>query len=63
MALTACPDCQKEVSTEAFVCPHCGRPTGRQAQVQKKIFLRGIVLWLVLIVLFVVIWQFLNPGT
>ena len=26
MALTQCPSCSKEVSTEAFFCPHCGHP-------------------------------------
>lgn len=28
MPLTTCPDCGREVSTAAPVCPHCGRPTG-----------------------------------
>jgi len=26
MALIKCPDCGKDVSTEAATCPHCGRP-------------------------------------
>jgi len=26
MALTACRECEKEVSTEAKTCPHCGAP-------------------------------------
>jgi len=26
MALIACPDCTGQVSDQAFVCPHCGRP-------------------------------------
>lgn len=26
MALTKCPECNKEVSTEANSCPHCGKP-------------------------------------
>ena len=26
MALVQCPDCSKEISTEANACPHCGRP-------------------------------------
>ncbi len=31
MALVACPDCGHDVSTEAPVCPNCGRPwPGRQ---------------------------------
>lgn len=27
MPLTTCPDCQREISTLAPSCPHCGRPT------------------------------------
>lgn len=26
MALIACPDCHREISTEAVACPQCGRP-------------------------------------
>jgi len=26
MPLTTCPDCHREVSTEALACPGCGRP-------------------------------------
>lgn len=26
MALTKCPDCERDVSTEAWACPGCGRP-------------------------------------
>jgi TM2 domain-containing membrane protein YozV len=26
MALTTCPDCQRQISTEASTCPGCGRP-------------------------------------
>lgn len=26
MSLIQCPDCSKEVSTDAKSCPHCGRP-------------------------------------
>ena len=27
MPLTECPDCSNSISTEAYVCPKCGRPT------------------------------------
>ncbi len=27
MALIECPDCSKEISSEARICIHCGRPT------------------------------------
>lgn len=60
MPLFACPDCQKDLSTEAFVCPHCGRPTGKQAALQKKYFLRVLLTWFALIVVFLVIWQLLD---
>jgi len=26
MALITCPDCKKEISSEAESCPNCGRP-------------------------------------
>jgi predicted amidophosphoribosyltransferase len=26
MSLMTCPDCTKEISTDARACPHCGRP-------------------------------------
>ena len=26
MALVQCPDCEKQVSTSAVACPHCGAP-------------------------------------
>ncbi len=26
MALIKCPECEKDVSTEAVTCPHCGYP-------------------------------------
>lgn len=28
MALTACPECQKQVSSAASACPGCGHPMG-----------------------------------
>ncbi len=40
MALTTCPDCNSEVSTDATACPKCGRPTqkavGANAQSQRS---------------------------
>lgn len=34
MALVACPECKREISSEAPACPHCGKP---QPEVQKAI--------------------------
>lgn len=31
MTLVPCPECQKDVSTGAAACPHCGRPQQRAA--------------------------------
>ncbi len=28
MALIKCSECGKEISSEAKVCPHCGKPIG-----------------------------------
>lgn len=35
MPLTPCPDCGKDVSSEAPACPHCGRPN-KQAAARAK---------------------------
>jgi len=57
MALVNCPDCGNEISTEAYVCPKCGRPTGRRPKLPLK---RFAILWLVLIIVFYVIWTLLS---
>ena len=31
MALVRCPECQKDVSTRATACPHCGCPLNESA--------------------------------
>ena len=31
MALIKCPDCNKEVSSSATVCPNCGYPIAEQS--------------------------------
>lgn len=31
MAIIACPDCQKEISSRAPACPHCGCPANAAA--------------------------------
>ncbi len=45
MPLVPCPDCQHELSSEAYVCTHCGRPTEKQQREQKKLQ-RGLRIWL-----------------
>lgn len=59
MALTPCPDCGGEMSTEALVCPKCGRPN---KAIQKRFGKRVLVLWVLLIVAFLGVWQLLNRG-
>jgi predicted amidophosphoribosyltransferase len=58
--LIQCPDCQSEISTEAFVCPKCGRPTAKRQQLAKKQLKKVVVLWLLLVIAFLAIWRFLN---
>lgn len=45
MALIACPECQREISDEALMCPQCGYPLAEtkldQAMVQMKVELLG----------------------
>ena len=57
MSLVRCPDCGNEISTEAYVCPKCGRPTGKRPKYQIKRFATH---WMVLIVAFWAIWTFLS---
>ena len=59
MALTPCPDCGGEMSTEAYVCPKCGRPN---KALQKRLGRRVAIVWVVLIAAFLGIWHFLNTG-
>ncbi len=33
MSLIDCPECQKEVSSSAFACPHCGYPLGGKLKI------------------------------
>jgi hypothetical protein len=56
VALVACPDCKGEVSSEAWACPKCGKPI----RVRKNLR-NAIIMWGLLIVMFLVIWQFLGP--
>lgn len=44
MALTSCPECQKEVSDSAAQCPHCGfNLANRRQDEQRSKNLRGLV--------------------
>lgn len=61
MALTECPDCGNGISTDAYVCPKCGRPTGRKPPPVFNLK-RTVILWAVLVVAFLLIWQFLGDG-
>ena len=60
MALTTCPDCEAEISTEAYVCPRCGRPTGKLKTARLKGARNILMLWAALIAAFFVIWQILG---
>jgi predicted amidophosphoribosyltransferase len=59
MPLSDCPDCATPISTEAFVCPKCGRPTGKQVPGVLK-WRKILILWVVLVAAFMVIWQLLS---
>ena len=43
MSLVACPDCGKELSTEASACPSCGRPV-RSAKSRGVFIILGLLL-------------------
>jgi uncharacterized OB-fold protein len=59
MALMPCPDCGGEMSTEAHVCPKCGRPN---KALQKRLGKKLVFVWVLLIGAFLGIWQLLNSG-
>lgn len=46
MALIACPECQKQISTESVSCPGCGAPTTNAAKIKSKYF-ETLGLWAV----------------
>jgi len=60
MALTECPDCEGELSTEALVCPHCGRPTANVRRTGVKRVRNTLILWGVSVVFFLLIWQWMG---
>lgn len=48
MALIKCPECGKEISSEAKACPHCGKPIPRA---QRKPFYKKSSFWAVVIMI------------
>jgi DNA-directed RNA polymerase subunit RPC12/RpoP len=54
-----CPDCSSSISTEAYVCPKCGRPTGKRPTLKAK---KLLILCAALVIAFFVTWQFPNNG-
>jgi hypothetical protein len=57
MALVPCPDCESEISATAWACPKCGRPMRSPTRYIGK---RAVILWAVLVVMFIVIFEFMN---
>ena len=50
-----CPDCGKDVSTDAQSCPHCGKPVPKPVETTAKVvfgIIGGILLATVLMWLF-----------
>jgi hypothetical protein len=43
MALTKCPECQREVSDKAFTCPGCGHPLWEGRLGMPRMGLRGLI--------------------
>lgn len=47
MALTHCPACGREVSSEARACPGCGHPLGGEAPSKRAAFRTGSIIGLI----------------
>ena len=60
MACITCPECGKEVSSEAKVCVHCGYPLKEK---KKPIISRKIVTVVCVIALILVYFSFFHLGT
>lgn len=58
MALTTCTECQKQVSSNATACPHCGNPLGSQPAAKEKKS-TGSVTWIALILILVGVFWYL----
>lgn len=58
--LQRCPVCGRRISTRACACPKCGHPTAR-AERPWRTMGRAAMIWVVLIVLNLVAWQFIAP--
>jgi len=55
MPTISCPDCEKQVSTAATACPHCGRPMKKQDVIAPKsgegLFMQSLNLGCLLVLL------------
>lgn len=51
MALIKCPECGKEVSSDAKTCPHCGKPIGNNVEVtgcgKAVLIILGVILMVI----------------
>ncbi len=36
MAMTKCPECRRDVSSDAAACPHCGKPLAKAVNPEQK---------------------------
>jgi predicted amidophosphoribosyltransferase len=57
MALTICKECRKEISTDAYACPHCGKPQENKSALKKKHITYVLLAVIVLTtILYAVLW-------
>ena len=63
MALTTCPECNKEVSSAALACPHCAHPLKAPKPSTARLVLNGIGLFVGLIIMAVVLVTVFGKGT
>jgi hypothetical protein len=58
MALVTCPECKKEISSEALTCPHCGYVQKKPEQPAKKN--SGLAIGVILVIAFFLIWAIIG---
>lgn len=61
MSLIACPECGKEISTDAVRCPNCGAKTSVSALRERWLAAVGLLAIVAVLILLMMWWQSTVP--